>query len=36
VGGTGEWVGATGRWRVWGNLTTTESDVTYDGDVCVP
>ena len=36
VGGTGEWAGATGRLRVWGNLTVTESDVTYEGDVCVP
>ena len=36
VGGTGKWVGATGRLRVWGNLTPIESDVTYDGDVCLP
>ncbi|MBI3757550.1 MAG: hypothetical protein HY267_06195 [Deltaproteobacteria bacterium] len=36
VGGTGKWVGATGRLRVWGNLTTTESDVNYDGEVCLP
>lgn len=36
VGGTEKWAGATGRLRVWGNLTITESDVTYDGDVCRP
>lgn len=36
VGGTGKWVGATGRLRVWGNLTPTESDVTYEGEVCLP
>lgn len=36
VGGTGKWVGATGRLRVWGNLTVTESDVNYDGEVCLP
>lgn len=36
VGGTDKWVGATGRLRVWGNLSTIISDVTYDGDVCVP
>ena len=36
VGGTGKWAGATGRLRVYGNLTPTISDVTYDGDVCVP
>lgn len=36
VGGTGKWVGATGRLRVWGNLTVTESDVNYDGEVCRP
>jgi len=36
VGGTGQWVGATGRLRVYGNLSPTISDVTYDGDVCVP
>jgi len=36
VGGTGKWDGATGRLRVYGNLTPTISDVTYDGDVCVP
>ncbi|NOT57095.1 MAG: hypothetical protein HOP18_21045 [Deltaproteobacteria bacterium] len=36
VGGTGKWVGATGRLRVWGNLTPSESDVNYDGEVCRP
>ena len=36
VGGTDKWTNATGRLRVWGNLTETESDVTYDVDVCVP
>jgi hypothetical protein len=36
VGGTGQWAGATGRLRVYGNLSPTISDVTYDGDVCVP
>src|SRR5260221_4112806 len=36
VGGTGKWIGATGRLRVWGNLTVTESDVTYEGEVCLP
>ncbi len=36
VGGTNQWAGATGRLRVWGNLSPTISDVTYDGDVCVP
>ncbi len=36
VGGTDKWAGATGRLRVWGNLSTTVSDVTYDGDVCLP
>lgn len=36
VGGTGQWAGATGRLRVWGNLSTTVSDVTYEGDVCLP
>lgn len=36
VGGTGKWAGATGRLRVWGNLAVTVSDVTYDGDVCIP
>ena len=35
-GSTGKWVGATGRLRVWGNLTVTESDVNYDGEVCLP
>ncbi len=36
VGGTGKWVGATGRLRVWGNLTATEIDVNYEGNVCLP
>ncbi len=36
VGGTGKWVGATGRLRVWGNLIVTESDVNYEGEVCLP
>jgi hypothetical protein len=36
VGGTGKWAGATGRLRVWGNLTVTESDVNYEGEVCLP
>lgn len=35
-GSTGKWAGATGRLRVWGNLTVTESDVNYDGEVCFP
>lgn len=35
-GSTGKWVGATGRLRVWGNLTVTESDVTYEGEICRP
>jgi hypothetical protein len=36
VGGTGKWAGASGRLRVYGNLSPTISDVTYDGDVCLP
>ncbi len=36
VGGTGKWAGATGRLRVWGNLTVNESDVNYEGEVCRP
>jgi len=36
VGGTRKWVGATGRLRVWGNLTVAENDVNYDGEVCRP
>ncbi len=36
IGGTGEWNGATGRLRVWGNLTVSESDVRYEGEVCLP
>ena len=35
-GSTGKWAGATGRLRVWGNLTAPESDVNYDGEVCLP
>ncbi len=35
-GSTGKWAGATGRLRVWGNLTPTESDVNYEGEVCRP
>lgn len=36
VGGTGKWAGATGRLRVWGNLTVNERDVNYEGEVCRP
>ncbi|MBI3798569.1 MAG: hypothetical protein HY268_16600 [Deltaproteobacteria bacterium] len=36
MGGTGKWLGATGRLRIWGNLTVTESDVNYEGTVCLP
>src|SRR5262249_16050933 len=34
LGGTGRWAGATGHLRVWGNLSPTVSDVTYEGEVC--
>jgi hypothetical protein len=36
AGSTGKWAGATGRLRVWGNLTVNESDVHCDGEVCLP
>ncbi|MGE0821646.1 MAG: hypothetical protein AB7G75_02080 [Candidatus Binatia bacterium] len=36
MGGTDHWDGATGRLRVWGNLSPTISDVTYEGEVCLP
>lgn len=36
VGGTRKWAKATGRLRVWGNLTATESEVNYEGKVCFP
>jgi len=37
VGGTGKWVGATGRLRVAGTLPFVEpSDVDFEGEVCLP
>lgn len=33
---TGKWEGAYGALRVYGNLAIDVSDVTYDGEICLP